>query len=119
MKPLVSAYLGVSEGVFAASGDSSGSGEGVTYTVNQTNAWDGHKQYDIYVTNNTSEKLDSVTVEIPVSGDVTYIGGNWNTAVVSGSVALLTSNNWGNGINAGDTIQVYTEVMGNGDFSLG
>ena len=116
-RPWVVSSSDYAEGVFAASGDESISG--ISYTVKQTNAWDGNRQYDITVTNNTSRDVAEVVIAVPVYGDVSYVGGNWNSAVLEDSSVTLTFDNWKNGIRAGGSVTVYTHVVGSGDFSIG
>ena len=115
-KPIVLTTDDLAEGVYAASGASESGG--ATYTLKQTNAWDGNKQYDITFTNNSNEKVGSVTVTLKANGNVSSIGGNVS-GTVSGSTASVTFNNYGNGIEANATVgPIYMLVTGNGDFSL-
>lgn len=124
-RPMTVVVDDVAEGVYLASGtaQSTGSGEdsakeAASYTLKQTNAWDGNKQYDINFTNNLDKKVDSVTVELKVKGKVTSIGGNV-TGTINGSTAKVTFNNYGNGIEAkASTGNIYMAVTGEGDFSL-
>lgn len=105
------------EGVYLSSG-ANASTEKASYTIKQTNAWDGNRQYDMTFTNNTNEKVDAVTVKVKVKGEVTSIGGNV-TGTVSGNTATITFNNYGNGIEANTTTgAIYVAVTGNGDFGL-
>ena len=109
-KPVILTNNDLAEGVYAASGSvSSGSS---TYTLKQTNAWDGNKQYDITFTNNADHKLSCVTVEMKVRGTVTSIGGNVS-GIVNGSTASITFNNYCNGIEANTTVgPIYMAVTG-------
>ena len=114
-KPLVLSNEDLAEGIYAASGTPAAS---ATYTLTQTNAWDGNKQYNITFTNNSNQQLDSITVTVNVSGNVTGISGNVS-GVINGNTADITFNNYGNGIEAGATIgPVYMAVTGTGEFSL-
>lgn len=117
-KPIVLLQNDLAEGVYAASGAPVTSDSGATYTLAQTNAWDGNKQYNITFTNHSSEKVDSVTVMLNVHGNVTSIGGNVSGAV-NGNTAVVTFSNYGNGIEGGATVgPIYMAVTGTGDFSL-
>lgn len=123
-KPLVMMNDDLAEGVYAASGtvedgtQGAGTGPAASYTLQQTNAWDGNKQYDITFTNKKNEQVPSVTVTLKVKGSVTSIGGNVSGSV-NGSTATITFNNYGNGIEANATVgPIYMAVTGTGDFSL-
>ncbi len=117
-KPTVSVFPLYAEGVFSASGELSDF-EPVSFVVRETNSWTGSRQYDITLTNNTSSDIDVARIEVPLRGAVSYVGGNWSmTELKSGSV-VLTFDNWGKGIRANGSVTVYTQVMGDGDFSLG
>lgn len=109
-RPIVITTDGLSEGVFAASGERN-------YSLKQTNAWDGNKQYDITLTNTSDKKVDSVSVTVKVKGKVNSIGGNV-TGVVNGNTATVSCNNYGNGFEAGKSATFYMAVTGEGDFSL-
>ena len=119
-KPLLFRVGDLAEGVYAASGDVAAQevGGSASYVLKQTNAWDGNKQYDITFTNHLDHKVDSVTVEAKAKGHVSSIGGNVS-GVVEGDKARITFNNYGIGIEAGDTVgPIYMAVTGEGDFSL-
>lgn len=124
-KPMAVIVDDVAEGIYLASGSaqnsasgSDGGNSGITYTLEQTNAWDGNKQYNITFINNTDKKVDSATVILKVKGKVNSISGNV-TATLDGSRAVVSFNNWGNGIDANaSTGSVYMAVTGEGDFGL-
>lgn len=127
-KPVVLANDETAEGVYAASGaasaDNAGNGaadnasnQAGSYSLKQTNAWDGNKQYDITLKNDSDEHVDSVSVVLSVKGDVKTIGGNVS-GTVSGTKAAVTSNNYGNGFDAHTSVTFYMAVTGTGDFSL-
>ena len=118
-KPLLFRVGDLAEGVYAASGDDGISPQpNAKYTLVQTNAWDGNKQYNITFTNLTDEKVDAVRVDLKANGVVSTVSGNV-TGVVEGNVVHITFNNYGNGIDAGATVgPIYMAVTGTGDFSL-
>lgn len=117
-KPVVLANNELFEGVFAASGSYQPSYNQPVY--NQTNAWDGNKQYNVSFTNPTGEKVDSVSVTIPVNGTVTGIGGNVTGVDNGDGTWTLTFNNYGNGIDANTTVpDIYVHVTGTGEFGFG
>ncbi len=113
-KPIVLADSELSEGVFAASG---GYNSPVYY---QTGSWDGNKQYNVTFTNSTNEKVDSVSVTIPVNGTVTGIDGNVTGVDNGDGTWTLIFNNYGNGIEANTTVpDIYVHVTGTGEFGFG
>ena len=130
-KPVAIVTNEISEGIYAASGaavdsvtdsttnqeTSSSGNSSASYSLKQTNAWDGNKQYDITLTNQSDKKVDSITVTVDVVGNVTSIGGNV-TGTVKGNKATITSNNYGNGFAANTSATFYMAVTGTGEFSL-
>lgn len=124
-KPVILENDMLAEGVYTASGDvadntdqsGSSSSQSGNYTLKQTNAWDGNKQYDITLTNNSDKFVDSVSVTVAVKGNVTSIGGNVS-GTINGSTATITSNNYGNGFKANESVTFYMAITGSGDFSL-
>lgn len=136
-KPVILESNDLSEGVFTASGyisdavpeATAGTGEVPTpetggasagsYTLNQTNAWDGFKQYDLSVTNNTDQDMTEISVIVGCEGTVTQIVGNVTGVVNGDGTATLTFNNYGNGIAAYGTYNnIYLQVAGQGEFCL-
>ena len=127
-KPIAIA-MGEAEGIYAASGPAgigttnvsdTVSNKDFTYRLSQTNAWEGHKQYNIWLMNNTDKEVKSITVTVNVSGTVSSISGNV-TGTPNGDHADITFNNYGNGMSIGANTTVgplYMEVTGSGDFSL-
>ncbi len=115
-KPIILANSELSEGVYAASGKNPSYSEPI-YKL--TNSWDGNKQYDVTFTNTTGEKVDSVSITIPVYGTVTGIGGNVTSVNNGDGTWTLTFNNYGNGIEANTTLTVYVHVTGTGEFGFG
>ena len=116
-RPLVLNTCDLAEGVYAASGQSSDNSP-TSYTLDLIGQWDGNKIYQINFTNNTDEKVNSVTVILNVTGNVTGIGGNVSGSV-SGNRATVTFTNYGNGIAAHATVGTdYMLVTGTGDFSV-
>ena len=116
-RPLVIAADDLAEGVFMSSGGTAGKSE-ASYTLKQTNAWDGNKQYDMMFTNNLDKKVDSVTVTVSCHGKVNSIGGNVS-GVIQGDTAQVTFNNYNNGIEAKATLgPIYVLVTGEGDFGI-
>lgn len=127
-KPMALMNDDLAEGVYTASGlgefvepGSSSSSETSSqkpYTLTLTNAWDGNKQYDITFTNSSSEKVDSVSVTLKVIGTVTSIGGNVS-GTINGNTAVVTFNNYGNGIEGDATVgPIYMAITGTGEFGL-
>jgi hypothetical protein len=106
----------LAEGVYAASGTPAVAD--VTYKLKLNGGWDGNKNYVISFTNNSSRKLDSVTVTLKVNGNVTGIDGNV-TGIVNGATATVTFDNYGNGFAPNSTSSdVYMHVTGTGNFSV-
>jgi len=117
-KPSVMELDSVSEGVYMASGAGSESdSSSFSYSLNTTAAWDGHRNYDITLKNNTGSKVDSITVKVKKNGNVTSVGGGV-TGAIEGDYVTITSNNWGNGFEAGTSASFYVAVTGTGEFSL-
>ena len=134
-RPLIIRLPDLAEGIYAFSGDvyeeqleqfvsensdtpSQNSGAGASYRLAQTNAWDGNRQYDFFFTNNSDQKVDSLTVTVSCNGTVTSIGGNVS-GNVNGDTADITFNNFGNGIEGGATVgPIYVLVTGQGDFGI-
>lgn len=122
-KPIVLDSDAVAEGVFMASGENGPSQEDTTpqesadYSLNQTNAWEGNKQYDITLTNKSSQPVDSITVTLKATGTVTSVSGNV-TGTVNGDTVTITCNNYGNGFAAGASSTFYMQVSGTGDFAI-
>ena len=116
---------GLAEDVYAASGDAAdntsqagnSSSQANGYSLEQTNAWEGNKQYNITLTNDSDKHVDSVSVTVKVKGTVTSIVGNVS-GTVSGSKATITCNNYGNGFAAHASGTFYMAVTGSGEFSL-
>lgn len=124
-KPVILGNDMLAEGVYTASGDTADNTEQTggstsqagSYTLTQTNAWEGNKQYNITLTNKSDKPVDSVSVTVAVKGNVTSIGGNVS-GTVNGSTAAISSNNYGNGFKANESVKFYMAVTGTGDFSL-
>ena len=81
------------------------------------NGWDGHRKYNITIKNNLDHKVDSITVTLKATGNVTGIAGNV-TGTVNGDVVTITANNYGNGFKAEESQTFYMDVLGTGDFSV-
>ncbi len=88
------------------------------YTLEQSSAWPGNKNYNIVFKNSSNEKVDSVTVTLHATGTITKIGGNV-TGTINGNTVTITFDNYGNGLEAGAvTDSIYMHVEGEGEFSL-
>ncbi len=130
LKPTVIQSADLSEGIYAASGAanaggntttsaSSGSGASYTYSLKQTNSWDGNKQYNITFKNNTDETINSITVTVKCHGNITSIGGNVTGFSNGDGTATITFGNYNNPISANSECKdIYTHVQGTGDFGL-
>lgn len=134
-KPFVLKLEDLAEGIYAMSGDvyeeqldefvsenasapSQNSESSAGYELTPSETWDGNRKYDMKFTNNSSEKVDSITVTVSCYGTVTSIGGNVS-GVVNGDTAEITFNNYGNGINANETVgPTYVLVTGVGEFGI-
>ncbi len=92
--------------------------ESDSYTLTQTNAWDGNKQYDISLYNNSDQRVGAIVAVVKVIGTVTSIGGNV-TGIVQGDSARIIFNNYGNMIEPHTQYgPVYMAVTGEGEFGL-
>jgi hypothetical protein len=120
-KPMILANEELAEGVYAASGDtavSTGSAN-VSYSLKDRAAWDGNRQYDIYLTNNSSETVHNASVTVSVNGTVTSITGYNLSVVRNGDKAVITYSDDDHGIAANTTTGAFTLwLTGQGDFSL-
>ncbi len=118
-KPVILKTDDMFEGIYAESGAAvSSNNDNAVYSLKQTNAWDGNKQYAVTFTNLSSERVDSVSVTMTAHGDVTSISGNVS-GTVSGGQAVVTFNNYGNGIEGNAVCSdIYMAVTGTGDFWL-
>ena len=115
-KPVLLRNEDMAEGVYAASGDPVS--QLSSYDLQLKSSWEGNKNYDISFTNNSSEKVDSITVTLKLIGNVTGIDGNV-TAVINGNTATVSFDNYKNGIEANSTTApIYMHVTGTGDFSV-
>ena len=115
-KPLLLRNEDMAEGVYAASGNPVS--QLYSYALHLEGGWEGNKNYTISFTNNSSEKVDSITVTLKLIGNVTGIDGNV-TAVINGNTATVSFDNFTNGIEANSTTTpTYMHVTGTGDFSV-
>lgn len=116
MKPMMLVNDDLAEGVYAASG--AAVKKDITYSLDRCDAWDGNKNYYFSITNNSSKKVDSVTLTFKVNGTVNSIGGNVSGSV-NGSTATVTYDNYGHGFEANSTVgNIYMHVTGVDPFSL-
>jgi prepilin-type N-terminal cleavage/methylation domain-containing protein len=84
-----------------------------------TNAWSGNKQYEMDFSNGTDKKLDSITVTLHYTGNLTSIGGNVSGHIKDANTVEITFYNYGNGIGANTTYsKIYVTATGVGDFEL-
>lgn len=122
-KPAIIVNNELSEGIYAASGavsDSSAdqtTGSSASYTLEQTGAWDGNKNYNITLTNNSDKHVKELSVTVTVNGTVNSIGGNVS-GTVNGTSAVITCDNYKQGFGANASGTFYMSVSGSGDFSL-
>ena len=136
-KPLILKSDDLSEGVFTASGyisdavpteATAGTGEVETpvtgtaassYTLTETNSWDGNKQYAMTFTNNSDQDLPEISVIVSCIGTVTSIGGNVTGTLNGDNTATITFNNYGNGIARNGTYpDIYVAITGEGKFGI-
>lgn len=89
-----------------------------SYSYEVAGAWDGNINYNFYFTNESNDWVDKLTVRVPFFGNVVSVDGGV-VGFVDGSELVMTFNNWGNGLSAGETSgSIYVHVTGIGDFGL-
>ena len=124
-KPLIIKLNNIAEGVYAESGDwATGLPEGdhipsqpANTPLYMVNSWPGGKQYDAVFTNDSNEVVHSLTFVAHIVGDVTAIYGNPSISI-NGDTVEFTMENPYEGYAPQQTITVWVQVNGNGDFYL-
>ena len=136
-KPVIIKLKDLAEGIYAFSGDVyeeqlqefvadeptsdvQSSGGSISYSVELAGAWDGNKNYDLTITNNTEETITSATITVHLIGTVNSIDGNVS-ASINGDTAEITFNNGGNWFQLGPNSSVgpiYVHVTGSGEFRI-
>lgn len=115
--PIVSANDELSEGVYTASGSALGTAN-YSFAERVNPSWTTGKNYDFTITNQSDRPVDSITITVPIAGDITGISGN-ATAVINGDgTATITFDNYNNGFEPSETVGFWMQVTGNGDFGF-
>lgn len=116
-KPIVMLNSDLAEGVYTASGATGGS-----YNIGEAYSGNGVKEYSLSITNTSGEWVDSISVTVPLYGDVTAIHGTKVDIVCvnnGNGTATVSFNNHGNGISPHETIgSIPVRVEGTGDFGI-
>lgn len=116
-RPTVSTNDELSEGVYTASGDASDIAN-YSFSERINPSWTTGKNYDFTITNQSDRPVNSITITVPIAGDITGISGN-ATAVINGDgMATITFDNYNNGFEPNETIGFWMQVTGNGDFGF-
>lgn len=116
-KPIVLLNSDLSEGVYTASGATSGN-----YTIGEAGSGSDFREYRLSITNTSNEWVDSVTITVEVYGNVTSIEGDKGVTCnyINGStIATITFNNHGAGFAGTETISsIPVRVYGTGEFGI-